>query len=92
MEPGACVSTFVAFRAYWLATVNDAWLVANISSPAEQAERHIGNQVEVRVRWDVRPGRLRLQAGGAHLFARELPASASKADPTCFYAQTTVSF
>ncbi len=92
MEPGAGVSTFVAFRAYWLATVTDAWLVADISSPAEQAERHIGNQVEVRVRWDVRPGRLRLQAGGAHLFAGELPASASKADPTYFYAQTTVSF
>ncbi len=92
LQPGAGVSTFVAFRAYWLATVTDAWLVANISSPAEQAERHIGNQVEVRVRWDIRPGRLRFQAGGAHLFAGALPAGANKTDPTYFYAQTTVSF
>lgn len=92
LEPHEDVTTFVAFRAYWLATVNDAWLVADISSPARQAQRHIGKQVEFRVRWDVRPGRLRFQAGGAHLFAGGLPASANKTDPTFFYAQTTVSF
>lgn len=92
LMPGAGVETFMALRAYWLATVNDAWLVADISSPAGQAQSHIGNQVEFRVRWDVRPGRLRFQAGGAHLFAGDLPASADKSDPTYFYAQTTVSF
>ena len=92
LQPHDDVTTFVALRAYWLATLNDAWLVADISSPPGQAQRHIGNQVEFRVRWDVRPGRLRFQAGGAHLFAGGLPASANKTDPTFFYAQTTVSF
>ncbi len=92
MQPGDGVSTFVAFRAYWLATVNDAWLVADISSPPGEARSHIGKQVEARVRWDVRPGRLRFQAGGAHLFAGALPAGADKTDPTYFYAQTTISF
>lgn len=50
MQPGDAVSTFVAFRAYWLATVNDAWLVADISSPPGEARSHIGKQVEARVR------------------------------------------
>ncbi len=92
LTPRDGVDAFAALRGYWLATADDEWTVAGIWSPSAQAHRHIGTQLEARVRWDLLPGRLRFQSGAAHLFAGKLLASASKTDPTYFYAQTTVSF
>ena len=60
------------------------------------ADRYVGHQSELRIRWDVLPGNLRLEAGGARLFAggftRNAPNVAGQGDATYGYVQMFVWF
>jgi hypothetical protein len=56
---------------------------------------YLGSQFEVRVRWDVLPGNLRLESGYAHLFDGEFiedaPNSSRPGDVNYFYLQAAIS-
>ncbi|MEM7409347.1 MAG: alginate export family protein [Myxococcota bacterium] len=94
--PWKNVSAFVAYRAYWLASERDTWTTSGVRDPSGQTRRFVGHQVWARVRWDVLPRNLRLEAGIAHLFRGEFLRGAPNANgqgaPTYVYGQTTISF
>ncbi len=91
-KPARRVSSFVGVRAYWLASADDSWVTAGIANPPGQSDKYIGTQAELRVRWDVVPKNVRLEAGGAHLFAGDVMNNASKTDSSYLYSQIVLSF
>ncbi|MEM6999075.1 MAG: alginate export family protein [Pseudomonadota bacterium] len=92
LKPTLNISSFIALRAYWLASDNDAWTTAGISNVAGQSDNYIGTQLETRVRWDAVPGNIRIEAGAAHIFAGDLMNGAGKSDATYLYSQAVFSF
>lgn len=68
-RPASGVDVMLAHRLYWLASDTDAWMTSGLRDPAGDAGSFVGQQLEARLRWDVAPGNLRLEVGGAHLFA-----------------------
>ena len=81
-----------ALRGFWLASADDAWTTAAISNPAGQSENYIGTQIETRLRWDILPRNIRLEAGAAHIFAGDLMDQAGKKDVSYVYTQAVFSF
>lgn len=67
-RPQAAVQIMTAWRGIWLASEQDAWITARVQDPGGAAGRHVGQQVEFRVRYDVLRDSLRLEAGAAYLF------------------------
>lgn len=95
-KPAPAVSGFVAWRAYWLASDRDAWTTAGNFDPTGATDSFIGHQLEMRMRYDVAPGNLRLEGGFAHLFAGEFmddaPNARGQGDVTYAYTQIAVTF
>ncbi|MFQ5659397.1 MAG: alginate export family protein [Gammaproteobacteria bacterium] len=87
VKPGANLSTFLALRGFWLASDNDAWTTAQISNPAGFSDNYIATQIEARLRWQLFPKNVRIEAGVAHLFAGDLMDDAGKGDATYLYSQ-----
>ncbi len=91
LKPGKGVTAFVAYRAFWLASKRDAWTTSGLRDPAGNSGSFIANQVEVRVRWDIFPRNVRIEAGVALLFAGEFmddaPNSNGQGDATYAYSQ-----
>jgi hypothetical protein len=81
------------WRWVWLAEARDAWTTGNIRDPRGMSGTHVGNQVELRLRWDALPGNLRVEGGMAHLFAgeflRRAPNSTRQGDIQYVYAEVT---
>lgn len=65
LRPSPHLRGFVGYRAIWLASARDKMLFGN--DPAGNAGTFVGGQIEVRVRYDALPRRLRIEAGGAWL-------------------------
>jgi hypothetical protein len=93
LKPAPGVSSFVAARAFWLASDRDAWTTAGVRDPTGRSDRHLGTQIEWRLRWDPRPGNVRLEIGLAHLFdgafVRQAPGSNRQGDSSYGYTQIT---
>lgn len=96
LQPVAAVSGFIAYRGYWLASNRDAWVGGLLRDRTGETGGFIGQQLEVRVRWDLRPNNVRLETGIAHLFAGEFmddaPNTNGQGDSTYFYAQASLTF
>jgi hypothetical protein len=96
LKPTQGVSSFLSLRAFWLASDRDAWVAAGLRDPTGQSGSYLGTQIELRVRWDVLTGNLRLESGLAHLFTGgfrdDAPLSNGQGDATYVYAQATVRF
>ncbi len=96
LTPAASVSSFVDVRGFWLAQKRDAWVGSGLADPTGRSGRYLGTQIELRVRWDVFPGNVRLETGLAHLFAGafrdDAPGSNGQGDATYVYAQAAVRF
>ncbi len=92
LKPQKKVNLMLAVRGFWLASADDAWTTAGIRNAAGQSENYIGTQIETRLRWDVIPDNLRLEAGAAHIFAGDLMDNAGKKDVSYFYTQASFSF
>lgn len=96
LKPSAAISTFFAYRGYWLASDTDAWTTSGVRDHNGNSGRFIAQQIEVRLRWNVRPNNARLEAGIAHLFAGEFmddaPNTNRQGDANYFYSQVTLSF
>jgi hypothetical protein len=96
VKPHARVSSFVAVRAFWLAADEDFWVPAGVIDRNGNSGSYVGSQVELRVRFEVIPKNVRLEAGYAHLFAGEFideaPTSNDEGDSDYVYTQVSVSF
>jgi len=81
------------WRWVWLAEARDAWTPGNIRDPAGLSGTHVGDQLELRLRWDALPGNLRVEGGMAHLFAgdflRRAPNSTRQGDVQYLYGEVT---
>jgi hypothetical protein len=86
-KPTAATSGFVAFRGFWLADDGDAWTTAGLRNLPGVSENYIGSQIEGSLRWDVVPGNVRVEAGGAYLFAGDFMDDAGKDDVNYLYTQ-----
>ncbi len=90
LKPATHVTSFVALRGFWLASADDAWTTGRITPSDDNS--YIGTQIEGRVRWDVLPGNLRLEAGLLHLFAGDVMDDANKDDSSYGYLQASFKF
>ena len=59
----------VAYRNLRLAAARDQWIATGVRDVSGAAGRNIGQQLELRVRYDVLPGNMFIETGGAYLFA-----------------------
>ena len=96
VKPHARMSSFVAVRAFWLAADEDFWVPAGVVDPNGNSGSYVGSQVEMRLRFDVIPDNVRLEAGYAHLFAGEFiddaPNSNDQGDSDYVYTQISIDF
>ena len=96
LQPHPRLSGFAAARAFWLASDRDAWTTAGVTDPSGDSSRHVGTQIEFRVRWKPLPGNITLESGYAHLFGGdfidEAPNSNEQGDSDYFYTQITLAF
>ena len=91
-KPRKKLNVLAALRGFWLASDDDAWTTSGLRNPAGFSDNYIGTQIETRVRWDVFPSNLRLEAGAAHIFAGDLLENAGKGDASYFYTQAVFYF
>jgi len=92
VKPGKHVTSFVAVRSFWLADKRDAWTTSGgLRDTTGSSGDYLGSQIEVRIRWNVLPGNLKLEAGYAHLFDGEfidnVPQSSKPGDLSYAYTQ-----
>ncbi len=87
---------FVGYRAAFLAAGRDALTTAGVQDATGGAGRFVGHQVETRVRYDLIPGAVRLEAGAAYLkdgrFLETAPNTSPSSDSLYGYSQITFDF
>jgi hypothetical protein len=67
IKPTAALSSFLAYRLYWLASRRDAWTTSGLRDPSGTSGSFLGQQLDWRLRWEVLPKNLRLELGAAYL-------------------------
>jgi hypothetical protein len=86
----------VAYKAAFLASSTDAWVVAGVRDPTGRSGRFIGHVIDARTRVWLVPERLRMEVGGSYLdqgrFARRALNAAGQGDTGFAYAQVVWSF
>ncbi len=96
LTPAPALSTFAAFRGYWLAEKRDAWVPAGVRDPSGNSGRFVGSQLELRVRWRILSKNLTVEGGFAHLFAGgfvdDAPTSNDQGDSNYLYTQIAIGF
>lgn len=96
VKPHSRMTSFIAYRALWLASDRDAWTTSGARDPEGQSGSFVGSQFEIRVQWQLLPGNVMLESGYAHLFAGEFinnaPNLGRQGDSDYAYTQITVNF
>lgn len=96
LKPRHDITSFIAYRGYWLASDRDAWTTTGLRDRNGDSGDFIGQQIEIRLRWNVRPNNVRVEAGFAHLFAGEFmddaPNTLGQGDVTYLYSQLALTF
>jgi hypothetical protein len=79
-----------------LAEARDAWTPGNVRDPRGLSGTEVGEQLELRVRWDALPRNVRVEGGWARLFAgdflRRAPNSTLEGDVNYAYMEVMVWF
>lgn len=96
LVPHRDVSTFLAYRAWWLADSKAAWQPAGLIDPEGQSGNFMGQTVELSARWDAHEN-IAFEGGWTCLikgdFARNAPGAPSNHDSVnYFYVQTQMRF
>ena len=86
----------IVHRGYWLANASDAWVGSGVQDVTGDSGRYLGQQPEIRVRWDAIPGTLRFEAGAAYVFEGSYidraPGVTDEGDPAYLYVAASVRF
>lgn len=95
-KPVKPLELMTTYRPYWLASDTDAWTTSGLRDPAGNSGSFVGHQLEARVRWDMLPGNVRVEAGGAYLFAGEFinnaPNATGQGDTAYGYLSLEITF
>ncbi|MBX3464694.1 MAG: alginate export family protein [Planctomycetes bacterium] len=67
LQPSKAVDVLFAWRGVWLASERDAWTASGLRDRTGSSGTHVGDQFEVRLRWDIVPKSVNLEVGGAYL-------------------------
>ena len=96
VRPSQRLRGFAAFRSYWLADKRDAWTTTGLRDPSGGTDSYVGSQIEFRVRYQLLPGNVDVEAGYAHLFdgdfMRDAPASPNRGDAAYGYTQMVLRY
>jgi hypothetical protein len=95
LRPGERTRVMTAVRGVWLAEASDAWVPAALQDPTGQSGRHVGDQIEASIRYDLLPKNVDLEVGGAYLFAgsfQERAPGGRGQDTAYAYVQMTLTF
>lgn len=96
LKPGKAVSTMVGYRAVWLASDRDQYTTAKLQDPTGNSGSFVGNQLEAQVQYNVLPGNVALELGGAYLmhgeFLNHAPNAPDEGDTTYVYAAVAATF
>ncbi|MDD9894633.1 MAG: alginate export family protein, partial [Gammaproteobacteria bacterium] len=79
------VSLMTSYRHFWLADPQDSWCRTGLRDRSGESGRYLGQHLQIRLRWDLIPGNLRIEAGGIYLDAENL----SNKNPKFFYTGST---
>ena len=82
------VSLMASYRHWWLADAQDSWGRTGLRDRSGRSGRYLGQHLQLRLRWDVIPGNLRIETGGVYLDAKNL----SSKEPKYFYTSATFTF
>ncbi len=61
-----------SYRHFWLAEDTDSWGRTKLQDSSGDTKSYLGQHLELRARWDVVPGNLRIEFGGIFLQAENL--------------------
>lgn len=92
VRPTKTIELMAAYRVAWLASERDTWTTAGLRNSAGTSGRHVANQLEGRLRWQVIPKNLQLELGAAYLQAGSFQEDASEGlarDATYGYVEVT---
>jgi hypothetical protein len=96
LKPSKKVSAMVGYRAVWLASDRDQFTTARLQDATGNSGSFIGNQLEAQLQYNVVPGNIALEFGGAYLthddFLDHAPNAPREGDTTYLYAAATLSF
>ncbi|MEM7469092.1 MAG: alginate export family protein, partial [Pseudomonadota bacterium] len=96
VKPAPNITSFLAYRGYWLASDKDAWTTAGVRDPSGNGGAFLGHQIDFRVRYNPAPKNIRIEMGLAHLFLGEFAETAPNAnsadDLTYSYSQVVLTF
>jgi hypothetical protein len=96
VAPGRRFDAMLAWRPLWLASETDAFATTLVRDRAGKSGRFAGNQVEMRVRYWVVPGVLRVDSGVAALvkggFLRDAPLAPDTGNTRYGYVDVSVDF
>lgn len=96
VRPVGGVELELKHRLYWLASKKDAWTASGLRDATGRSGSFVGHQLEASARWDLLPGNLRLEVGGARLFAGgfidRAPNATGQGDSTFGYASLELRF
>lgn len=96
VKPHAQFDWMIGYRAYWLASDTDAWTTSGLRDATGDSGSFVGQQLEARLRWDPWPGHIRMELGGAYLFAGEFidnaPNATGQGDTAYGYAAFELTF
>ncbi len=66
-DPRDDLNLMVFYRHFWLAEERDSWGRTGLRDSSGATDSYMGQHLELRVRWDVLPGNLRLEGGAIFL-------------------------
>lgn len=96
VRPGPRWDARLAYKAAYLASSTDAWVVARVRDPSGQSGRFIGHSLDARARYWLVQDEVRLEAGVSGLIGGDLgnqaPDGSRQGDTIYAYAQVTRTF
>ena len=95
-KPTRDLSGFAGYRALWLASGKDQFTTARLQDPTGRSGRFVGHQIEAEMQYNLVPGNLALQIGGAYLiqgrFLENAPNAPREGNTTYVYASAMATF
>ncbi len=95
-KPNKRIELMASIRPLWLASATDSFANTSVRDPAGNAGHYAGTQLDSRIRYWLRPDRIRMSAGVATLFKGRFLRTAANAPATgdthYGFLETTLSF